>query len=109
MMFRSLLSCFGVASTLFAAMSPALAAGKQLMLTNRSGEAITALSIFATATPDQPLVIAGALPANGSTAMLIVTLPDGACIFDATYTFASGQTNKQPDLDICQLDGLVVE
>jgi hypothetical protein len=41
--------------------------------------------------------------------MMTVTLPDGACIFDATYTFASGQTQKQPDLDICQLDGLVVE
>jgi hypothetical protein len=109
MMFRSLLSCLGVASSLVVAMSPAYAADKQLMLTNRSGEAITALVITATATPDQPLVITGALPANSATAMLTVSLPDGACIFDATYTFASGQTNKQPDLDICQLDGLVVE
>lgn len=109
-MFRSLLSCFVVTTSLIAAMSPTFAADKQLMLTNRSGEAITALVIAATATPDQPLAITLSLPiANSTTAVLTVTVPDGACVFDATYSFASGQSNKQPDLDICQLDGLVVE
>jgi hypothetical protein len=41
--------------------------------------------------------------------MLTVTLPDGACVFDAAYSFQSTPANKQPDLDICQLDGLIVE
>jgi hypothetical protein len=105
-MFRCLLSCL----LLLATSAALLAADKELMITNRAGEAITALVISGTATPDEPLTTALALPvANNATSMMTVTLPDGACIFDATYTFASGQTQKQPDLDICQLDGLVVE
>jgi hypothetical protein len=105
-MFRSLLSCL----VLVATASPLLAAAKQLMITNRSGDAITSVAISATATPDQPLAITGTFPmANGSTQMLTVTLPDGACVFDAAYSFQSTPANKQPDLDICQLDGLIVE
>ncbi len=38
-----------------------------------------------------------------------ITLPHTACIFDVTNCFASGQTQKQPNLDICQLVGLVTE
>lgn len=105
-MHRCLLSCL----VIVAIAAPGLAASKQLMITNRSGEAITALVIAATATPDQPLAVSLALPmANAITAMMTVAVPDGACVFDATYTFASGQSQKQPDLDICQLDGLIVE
>jgi hypothetical protein len=103
---RCILSCLVLAMTAVLA----LAADKQLMLTNRAGEAVTAVSITATATPDEPLPMNMELPvANGTTTMMTVSLPDSACIFDASYTFTSGQTQKQPDLDICQLDGLVVE
>jgi hypothetical protein len=103
---RCLLSCL----VLVATVSPLLAATKQLMITNRSGDAMTGIVISATATPDLPLAITGTFPmANGTTQMLTVTLPDGACVFDATYGFQSTPANKQPDLDICQLDGLVVE
>jgi hypothetical protein len=107
---RRLLSCLVVTSSLFSITTAANAATKQLMLTNRSGKSISAISFAATATPNQPLVTSGALPlASGASSMLTITAPDGACVFDATYTFDSGQPSKQPDLDICQLDGLVVE
>lgn len=107
---RSLLSCVAPCLLFVAIVSPAFAATKQLMITNRSGDAITSVVISATATPDQPLAIAGAFPmANGSTQMLTITLPDGACVFDAAYNFQATPANKQPDLDICQLDGLIVE
>lgn len=90
--------------------SPLLAAAKQLMLTNCSGVAINSVVISATVTPDQPLTIAGDCPmATGATQMPTVTLPDGTCVFDAAYSFQSTPANKQPDLDICQLDGVVEE
>jgi hypothetical protein len=107
---RRLLSCLVVTASLFSITALAHAATKQLMLTNRSGKSISAISFATTATPNQPLATSAALPlASGASAPLTITVPDGACVFDATYTFATGQPAKQPDLDICQLDGLVVE
>ena len=92
------------------AVTSAWAVDRQLVLTNHAGETLTAVKFAPAAKPDQPLPLAVSLPlAANATVMATVSMPDSACVFNATYTFASGQTTAQPDIDLCQLDGIVVE
>jgi hypothetical protein len=37
------------------------------------------------------------------------TVADDECVFNLTFTFASGKVLERPDTDICQTDGMIVE
>ena len=92
------------------AASTAQAADPALSITNMSGEAITALTAAPKGSPEaasQNLLTAGI--AAGATASVTIPAPDDTCVFDLAFTFASGQTTRHPDTDICQSDGIVVE
>ena len=92
------------------AMVQASAASLPLTLNNQSGDVITGLSATAIGAPDAtPLsLLAAAIPA-GESSDITVQAEDGQCLFNLTFTFASGKTADRPGTDLCQTDGIVVE
>ncbi len=91
-------------------LSAAMATPVSLTFTNMSGEAITAI----TATPkgetlETPANLLGGPIAAGEPVTVTLDLAEGQCIFDVSFTFASGTVNDRPDTDLCQTDGIVVE
>ena len=88
----------------------ASAAPISLTFTNMSGEAITAI----TTTPkgevvEAPVILLQASIAAGEPLTVTLDLAEGQCVFDMSFTFASGTVNARPDTDLCQTDGIVVE
>ena len=99
-----------LAFTLLLPLSGAAAAPVTLTFTNMSGEAITAI----TATPkgeivETPANLLSSPIAAGEPLDLTLDLAEGQCVFNVTFTFASGAVNDRPDTDLCQTDGIVVE
>ena len=99
-----------VALVLVFPLPAALAAPVALTLTNMSGEAIFAI----TTTPkgevvETPVNLLQAPIAAGEPLTITLDLAEGQCVFDVSFTFASGTVNARPDTDLCQTDGIVVE
>ena len=95
---------------LFVPAVDARAETKSLMLTNRSGEAVTAIAAHERNNPEA--VIATTLDAaiaNNETAFFTLDLPGGACLADLIYTLSSNNLTTQSGVDVCNLDGVVVE
>ena len=95
---------------LIVACAPAVAAPKQIMLINRSGQDIASVSA-ADKNNSAALIsveISGGV-ASAESKFITVDMPGATCIADLTFTFASNTTQIQQDLDLCNLDGLVVE
>lgn len=83
---------------------------KSLMLTNRSGETVTAIVAHERNNPE--VVIAATLDAaiaNNETAFFTLDLPEGTCLADLVYTLSSNNLTTQSGVDVCNLDGVVVE
>ena len=92
------------------AAAPASAASLALNLTNNSGDAInivTATPKGATETSTQN-VLASPIP-NDEPGDAAIEAAEGTCVFDLTFTLASGKTISTPNTDICQTDTIVVE
>jgi hypothetical protein len=83
---------------------------RTLTITNRSGAEILSISGVDKAAPDVVIsfTLAGPL-LHGDTEDLTVELAEGQCLLDITFTLASSAAIEQPGVDLCNIDGVVVE
>ena len=88
----------------------ARAAPVSLNLTNRTGSAITSMTVAEKTAPDVviPFVFAGELSVR-ETDTATINLADGVCLVDITYTLASGRKIVEENIDVCNVDGVIVE
>ena len=81
-----------------------------ITLTNQSGSAITAITAVEKTAPDTVLAFVfsgeiGNLESDSAT----IDLPEGICVVDVTYALASGENIVQQNVDLCSIDGVIVE
>ncbi len=90
--------------------SGAVAAPRSMTLTNQSGSAITSITAVEKTAPDTVLsfVFSGDI-ANLESDSASIDLPEGVCVVDMTYTLASGENIIQQNVDLCSIDGVIVE
>lgn len=81
-----------------------------MTITNQSGSAMLVISAVEKTAPDTvlPFVFSGELSAMESDTATIA-LPEGVCVADVTYTLASGEKIVQQNVDLCSIDGVIVE
>lgn len=88
----------------------ASAASLSLNFTNMSGETINELVAIPKGADETSVQNILAAPiANGQGGSAALEAADGECVFNLTFTFASGKVLERPDTDICQSDGIVIE
>lgn len=98
------------ALTLILPLPVALAAPVSLTFTNMSGEAITSITTIPKGeVVKTPVNLLQAPIVAGQPLTVTLDLAEGQCVFDVSFTFASGTVNDRPDTDLCQTDGIVVE
>jgi hypothetical protein len=90
--------------------SAAVAAPRSMTLTNQSGSAITSITAVEKTAPDTVLsfMFSGDI-ANLESDSASIDLPEGVCVVDMTYTLASGENIIQQNVDLCSIDGVIVE
>jgi hypothetical protein len=101
---------FFAAVSLSAAAAPVLAASLSLNFTNMSGDTINEL--IATSKGAAEVSIQNILAApivNGESGVATLDAAEGNCVFNLTFTFASGKILERPDTDLCQSDTIVIE
>ena len=99
-----------VAFLLPLAAASASAASLSLNFTNMSGDIINEL--FATskgAAEVSTQSILAAPIADGEAGLATLEAAEGDCVFNLTFTFASGKILERPDMDLCQTDGIMIE
>jgi hypothetical protein len=81
-----------------------------MTITNQSGSAILVISAVEKTAPDTvlPFVFSGELSAMESDTATIA-LPEGVCVVDVTYALASSEKIVQQNVDLCSIDGVIVE
>jgi hypothetical protein len=95
---------------LFVSAGAAQAETKSLMFTNRSGETVAAIAANARSNPEAVIAVTlQAAIANNDTAFVTLDLPEGTCLADLVYTLSSNNLTTQSGVDVCNLDGIVVE
>jgi hypothetical protein len=94
----------------FSAMAKADNAPLSLTMTNRTGSVITGITAVEKTAPDTVFMFnfAGTL-AVSEIDTATVDLPDGVCVIDVTYSLASGEKILQQNVDLCNIDGVIVE
>jgi hypothetical protein len=81
-----------------------------LNFTNMSGDTINELVVTSKGAEEASIVNILAAPvANGEGGSAALEAAEGECVFDLTFTFASGKVLARPDADLCQIDGIVIE
>ena len=55
----------------------------------------------------QNILVAPTASGEGDVASLEAA--EGDCVFNLTFTFASGKILERPDTDLCQTDGIMIE
>jgi hypothetical protein len=92
------------------AMAKADNAPLSLTMTNRTGSVITGITAVEKTAPDTVFTFnfAGTL-AVSEIDTATVDLPDGVCVIDVTYNLASGEKILQQNVDLCNIDGVIVE
>jgi hypothetical protein len=92
------------------AANQALPTSYKLKLDNKSGEAITAITVTPKETAELSLSnVLGSNIASGSTGEVTLPAALGDCLFTLSITFASGKIVKRQDTDICQTEAIIVE
>jgi hypothetical protein len=102
--------CTLTSLTMIAWISAALATPHSLMLTNHAGSPIMSITAIEKTAPDKvlPFGFANELSAMETDATSI-DLPEDVCVVDVTYNLASGEKIVQQNVDLCNIDGVVVE
>jgi hypothetical protein len=79
-------------------------------VSNRTAAAITAITAINNANPGNVIgfVMTGSI-ASAASSTATAELPLDECLFDLTFTLATTATIVQPDVDLCNIDGFVVE
>lgn len=86
------------------------AAPRPYNVTNRTAAAITSITAINNANPGNVISFALSSPvAMAETSTATIDLPTGVCLFDLTFTLANATSIIQPDVDLCNIDGYVVE
>lgn len=88
----------------------AVAASLVINFNNQSGDTINEL--IATPKGATKPSVQNILPAplsSGQAGNASLEVPEGECVFNLTFIFASGKTLERPDTDICQADGILIE
>ncbi len=86
------------------------AAPRPYNVTNRTTAAIASITATNNANPSHVLSFAFAGPvAVAETSIASIDLPTDVCLFDLTFLLANATTIIQPDVDLCNIDGFVVE
>jgi hypothetical protein len=92
--------------------SPAEATALKFKIINKSTEALNSLTVTLRGAPNatSPNRLASALAAGATTTPPLSFDPGGTfCVFDLSFTSASGKITNQPDTDLCQTDGIVFQ
>ena len=77
---------------------------------HRTTAAIASITAINNANPSHVLSFAFAGPvAVAETSTASIDLPTDVCLFDLTFQLANATTIIQPDVDLCNIDGFVVE
>jgi hypothetical protein len=81
-----------------------------LTLTNQTGSVITSITAAEKTAPDTVLsfVFSGDL-SNMESDTATIDLPEGICVVDINYALASGEKIVQQNVDLCSIDGVIVE
>jgi hypothetical protein len=90
--------------------SSASAQSISLNLTNRTGTTITAMKAAEKTAPD--VVLPFSFPnqlTEAETDKASITLPEGVCLVDITYSLATGRKVVEENVDLCNIDGVIVE
>jgi hypothetical protein len=102
------LLCF--AATLMPACGSALAAERVVSIVNQSGDVIQAVALKTVG--ESGPVPTGSLAnpiSSGDTGDLTLNLEDGTCVAEVTFHLGNGNVIVQNDIDLCSVDGIVVE
>ena len=90
--------------------APVSAASLSLNFTNMSGDAINELTATSKGTAEVSIQNLLAAPiATGEAGVATLEAAEGDCVFNLTFTFASGKMLERPDTDLCQSDAIVIE
>jgi hypothetical protein len=109
---RTLIAVMCLIASLASLTPAAEATALKLKIINKSAVALNSFTITlrgasAAASPNR---LTSALAAGATTTPPLSFDPGGtACVFDLTFTTASGKTTTQPDTDLCQTDGIVFQ
>lgn len=85
----------------------ASAVEKSFTLQNRSGETITSVKISG-AQLEADITIQANIAA-GESGDIVIDLPEDQCIFTLAYVLISQNTIQHANVDLCNVDGIVVE
>jgi hypothetical protein len=89
---------------------PAIAAPHLIAISNRAGSPISAITAVEKTAPDTVLSFTFESEiANFGSDTANIDLPEGTCVVDVTYALASGEKITQTDVDLCSIDGVIVE
>ena len=105
------MACFVLAAMLSILLtSTGNAAPRPYNVANRTAAAITSITAVNTANPGNVIgfVITGSI-AVAASSTATAELPQDVCLFDLTFKLATDATIIQPDVDLCNIDGFVVE
>ena len=96
------------AMSILVASSPARAEGEmKFTLTNMTGNALTAFYVSA-ASGEESNVLTGSIEPQGSADVAISAAPE-QCLRDFRIVFADNSEQRRSDVDVCNIDGYVVE
>jgi hypothetical protein len=92
--------------------SPAQATALKLKIINKSTVALNSFTVTlrGASAATSPNRLPSPLAPGATTTPPLAFDPGGtACVFDLTFTSASGKVTNQPDTDLCQTDGIVFQ
>ena len=101
---------FYAAVSLPLAVTSVPAASLSASFTNMSGDTINMLAVSPKEATEVSIQNILAAPiSNGESGTASLEADEGECVFNLTFTFASGKILERPDTDLCQSDGIVIE
>lgn len=109
---RTLIAVIYLVAGLAVLNSSAQATALKLKIINKSAEALNGFTVTlrGAAVASSPNRLGSALAAGATTTPPLSFDPGGTtCVFDLTFTSASGKITNQLDTDLCQTDGIVYQ
>ena len=104
---RLILVAFGVLPLL---LTTGYAAPRSFTINNRTPAAITSIAALDKSNGDATInFVLPSTVAPSAKATATADLPAGQCLFDLTYNLANGTKIVQTTVDLCNIDGMIVE
>ena len=107
---RKIIGCGLAFAILALPLEPANATPLKFKLINKSAEALSSFTLTIRGATPAANRLATALAAGAISSPPLNFDPGGtACVFDLTFTSASGKITNQPDTDLCQTEAIMVQ